>query len=129
LVASRRDLAVRAGSRARWVLEVGILGLAGVSLVLLARRGLVESSGVVGVDPLLAAMPLLVATAVGVVVLRIIPFPLLAVLRLERTRGPATGLVGAARAVRAPALGFPAAIALVIGIAVVVSSAVLATTT
>lgn len=128
LVATRRDLAVRSAHPGRWVLEAGIVGLAAISLVLLARRGLVESSGAVGVDPLLAAMPLLVATAVGVLVLRVVPFPLLAVLRFERAAGPATGLVGAARAVRAPALGFPATIALVIGIAVVVSSAVLATT-
>jgi putative ABC transport system permease protein len=124
----REDLTVGARSSTRWILEAVVIGLAAVSLFLLARRGLVGTSAVVGVDPLLAAMPVLLAAAVCVVVLRIYPAPMLAVQAAARRSRSATGLVGAARAVRAPALGFAAVLALVVGVAVVVASITLATT-
>jgi putative ABC transport system permease protein len=124
----RGDLQVRSRTRLRWIAEVALVGLAALSLFLLGRRGLVASSAAVGIDPLLAATPLLLAAAVCVGVLRLYPVPLLALQRrLRRRRGP-TGVLGAARAIRDPALGFAAALALVVGITVVVFSAVMATT-
>lgn len=124
----RGDLQVRSRSRVRWIAEVAVVGLAGVSLFLLARRGLVASSQAVGIDPLLAATPLLLAAAVCVGVLRLYPVPLLAVQRaLRKRRGP-TGPLGAARAIRDPALGFAASLALVVGISIVVFSTGMATT-
>ncbi|HWM33529.1 MAG TPA: FtsX-like permease family protein [Pseudolysinimonas sp.] len=124
----RGDLQVRSRHRMRWVAEVAILALAALSLFLLARRGLVASSAAVGIDPLLSTTPLLLATAVCIGVLRLYPVPLLAVQRLLRTRRGAAGLLGAARAIRDPALGFAAALSLVVGISVVVFSTVMATT-
>lgn len=121
----RGDIRLRSHSQVRWVAEVAVIGLAAIALFLLARRGLVSSSEAVGVDPLLAATPLLLATAVCVGVLRLYPIPLLAAQRALRGRRGAAGLLGAARAVRAPALGFAAALALVVGIAVVVFSVVM----
>ena len=124
----RQDLQVRTGSQVRWVLEVGVVGLAALSLLAVERRGVVESSRAVGIDPLVVAAPALLATAVCVVVLRAYPLPLgLLQRRLRARRGP-VAVLGAARAVRDPALGFAAALALVVGMSVVTFSAVMAST-
>lgn len=124
----RRDLRVRTASRVRRFAELGIVALAVVAVVLLARRGLVPAVRVAGVDPLLSATPLLLALAACVVALRLYPAPLLAVQRLLRRRGSAVAVLGSARAVRDPALGFAAALALVTGVAIVVFSTVFVST-
>ena len=124
----RTDTRLRSTSRRRWVIEAAVVGLAALSLFLLARRGLVASSEAVGIDPLLAATPLLLSVSVCLLVLRLYPVPLLGLLRTMRRRRGATGLLGAARAVRQPALGFSAALALVVGISVAVFSVVMSTT-
>lgn len=125
---ARSDASVRSTSRRRWVIEAIVVGLAALSLFLLARRGLVATSAVVGIDPLLAATPLLLSVSVCLLVLRFVPVPLVGLLRTMRRRRGAVGLLGAARAVRAPALGFAAALALVVGISVAVFSVVMSTT-
>ena len=124
----RGDLRLRSRSRSRWVVETAVIALAVTALFLLWRRGLVASSAAVGVDPLLAATPLLLAAAVCVLALRAYPLPMRAVQAITRRRGTPTGLVGAARAVRDPALGFATAFALVVGVAVIVFASVTATT-
>jgi putative ABC transport system permease protein len=126
--ADRRDLQLRDGNRTRLVLELVVIGLAALSLYLLARRGLVASSEAVGVDPLLALTPLLLAASVCILTLRIYPVPLRLVLATLRRGDGATGLVGAARAVRSPSLGFAASFALIIGVSIVVFSSVMGTT-
>jgi putative ABC transport system permease protein len=128
LTGARSDIRVRARNGVRWVLEVAAIGIAALALFLLFRRGLAESSGAVGVDPLLVATPLLLSVAVCVVVLRVYPGLMLGVQRWSRSRRGAVALVGAARAVRAPALGFSASLALVVGMSIAVFSAVLSTT-
>jgi putative ABC transport system permease protein len=128
LRAPRSDLRFRARSQSRWIAEVAVVALAALSLFLLGRRGLVESSDAVGIDPLLAATPLLLAAAVCIGVLRLYPLPLLGVQRGLRRRRGAAGVLGAARAIRDPSLGFPAALALVVGITIVVFSSVMSTT-
>ena len=122
LAEARGDLRVRSRSRVRWVAEVAVVLLAAVAVLLLTRRGLVAASTVVGTDPLLAAAPVLLAAASCVVALRIYPIPLRAAQRAQRGRRGAAGLLGAARAVRDPALGFVAALAMVVGIFVVIFS-------
>ena len=124
LRAPRNDLRMRGASRARVFVELGVVGLAAVSVWLLSRRGLVPSAAAVGVDPLLSATPLLLALAVCVVALRLYPAPLLALQRVLRRRDGAVGVLGAARAVRDPALGFATALALVVGVSIVVFSTV-----
>ncbi|WP_296602122.1 FtsX-like permease family protein [Nocardioides sp.] len=124
----RQDLQVRTRSRVRWVLEVGVTALAALSLVTLDRRGVVESSRAVGIDPLVVAAPILLVTAVCVAALRIYPWPLSLLQRSLRSRRGAVAVLGTARAVRQPALGFAAALALVVGLAVVTFSAVMAST-
>lgn len=124
----RPDLRIRTGSRTRLVAEVAVVALAAIALLLLARRGVADSSATVGVDPLLAATPLLLALAGCVLALRLYPLPLLLIQRRLRRGAGAAGLLGAARAARDPALGFAAGLAVVVGVSVVVLSAVLSTT-
>jgi putative ABC transport system permease protein len=124
----RRDLSARGGGRARLVAEFALVALAVVAVVILARRGLAAPSAEVGIDPLLSATPLLLAIAAATLALRLYPIPLAGVRRALRRRDGAVGMLGAARAERDPALGYLAALALIVGIAVVVATTVLATT-
>jgi putative ABC transport system permease protein len=81
-----------------------------------------------GVDPLLAAAPLLLALATCVVVLRLYPLPVRALERVFRARRDLVPFLGAARTVRDPAGGVVPALALVVGVAVAMSSGVLYST-
>lgn len=122
---ARQDIAVRSRSRLRWVLEASVAGAAVIALVLLQRRGLVASSDVVGIDPLLAATPVLLAASIGLLALRLYPIPLRAVRRMVRRRAAPVAEVGSARAVREPAIGAIATLALVIGVSIVVFSTIM----
>ncbi|MCY7412917.1 MAG: FtsX-like permease family protein, partial [Salinibacterium sp.] len=125
---ARQDLAVRSTAPLRWVLEVSVAGAAAVALVLLQRRGLVGSSDIVAIDPLLAATPLLVAATVGLLALRLYPLPVRMVRAMARARTSPVWEVGSARAVREPAIGAIATLSLVSGVTIVVFSTVMIST-
>jgi putative ABC transport system permease protein len=125
---SRQDVAVRSSSPLRWVLEASVAGAAVLALVLLQRRGLVASSDIAGIDPLLSATPLLIAATVGLLALRLYPLPLRLVRAMARTRTAPVWEVGSARAVREPAIGAIASLALVIGVTIVVFTTVMIST-
>jgi putative ABC transport system permease protein len=110
------------------VVEVAVLALAAVAVFLLQRRGLVASSAAVGIDPLLSAMPLLLAVAAGLLVLRVYPAPLRAVHRAVRASRAPVASVGSARAIREPAVGLVGTLALVTGIAIAVFGTVMIST-
>jgi putative ABC transport system permease protein len=116
----RDDVDSRWDGTTRWVVELGVLAMAGIAAFLLQRRGLVASSAAIGIDPLLSAMPVLLATAAGLLVLRLYPLPLRAFHRAIRSRRAAAASVGSARAIREPAVGLVGTLALVIGISVAV---------
>lgn len=124
----REDLRMRTGSGSRVVAELAVAGLAIVSVALLARRGIDASSRAVGVDPLLILAPLLLAGGVCLGGLRLYPLPLHLLLRRLRSSNTAVGLLGAARAIRAPVFGFSASLALVLGVSVVIFSSILGST-
>lgn len=124
----RTDVSMRSRSGVRWVVEVAAVGLAALAVFLLFRRGFAEASAEVGIDPLLAAVPLLLAIAGCVIALRIYPTLLLLVHRLARTTARAVFLLGAARAVRTPALGFATGFSLLVGVSISVFSTGIATT-
>ena len=124
---SRQDISVRSKSRFRWIAEAVLAGAAIVALVLLQRRGLVASSDV-GVDPLLAATPLLLAAAIGLLALRVFPIPLRAVRALVRGRVAPVAEVGSARAIREPAISAIAALALIVGVSIVLFSTIMIST-
>lgn len=119
----------RPRTRGRLALEIAVVALAGVAVFLLFRRGIGDAgASPAGVDPLLALAPVLLAAAVCVVTLRLLPAVLGLLLRRVRRGDGAGSLVGASYAVRAPALGVAATFALILGVTVVVFSAVMGST-
>jgi putative ABC transport system permease protein len=131
LRATRADLAPRSRSRVRWVLEVLVVAGAALATWLLLSRGVVAGSGAgagSGVDPLVAAAPLLVSLAVTLLAVRAYPWLALAAERALAPRRDLVPFLGAARATRDPAGGPVPAIALVLAVAVAATSAVLYST-
>lgn len=126
---TRADLAPRSRSRVRWVLEVLVVAGAALATWLLLSRGVVAGSGAgSGVDPLVAAAPLLVSLALTLLAVRAYPWLALAVERALAPRRDLVPFLGAARATRDPAGGPVPAVALVLAVAVAATSAVLYST-
>lgn len=128
---TRADLAPRSRSRVRWVLEVLVVAGAALASWLLLSRGVVAGSGAgsgTGVDPLVAAAPLLVSLALTLLAVRAYPWLALAAERALAPRRDLVPFLGAARATRDPAGGPVPAIALVLAVAVAATSAVLYST-
>ncbi|PUB22824.1 putative ABC transport system permease protein [Promicromonospora sp. AC04] len=129
LRATRADLAPRSRSRVRWMLEVLVVAGAALATWLLLSRGVVAGSGAgSGVDPLVAAAPLLVSLALTLLAVRAYPWLALAVERALAPRRDLVPFLGAARATRDPAGGPVPAVALVLAVAVAATSAVLYST-
>ncbi|WP_431905119.1 FtsX-like permease family protein [Micromonospora carbonacea] len=92
----RRDLSGRRAGGRRLTLELLVVALAVLATLLIRRRGLSPGS----VDPLLVSVPVLLAVAAAVLVLRLYPWPLRLLGRVAaRTRGSVTflGVAGASR--------------------------------
>ncbi|WP_400996038.1 hypothetical protein [Agromyces sp. GXQ0307] len=124
---ARADLGTARPGRARVVVEALVVLVAAVSCVLLIQRG-ASGADDLGVDPLLAAAPLLLALAACVLVLRIYPLPLGALVRrLARGRG-LVPFLGSARALRDPSAGLVPVLAVVVGVSVAVTSTVVLST-
>ncbi|MDQ2844952.1 MAG: FtsX-like permease family protein [Actinomycetota bacterium] len=119
----RSDFGARAGNRIRWIVEVLVVAVAGLSLYLLLSGGLTAGTGG-GADVLVAAAPVLLTLAVCVLVIRLYPLPLLAIQRFVRRRRGAVGFLGAIRALRDPLVGIPLILATVTGVAVAMFSVV-----
>ncbi|MER7543157.1 FtsX-like permease family protein [Spirillospora sp. NPDC127506] len=100
-VADRRDdlVTVRPSPR-RLVLDGLLVALAVIGVVLLRRRG-----AAAGTDPLVAAVPVLLGAALGVVVLRGYPYLLRAAGPVLRRRSGAVAFLGLARASRQNLVG------------------------
>lgn len=118
--AGRRDLTPR-GGRARLVAEALVL-VAGVAA---AWRLLGRADGGPGIDLLGASAPPLLALAGCLAVLRAYPFPLRWLHGLLRPRRGLTGFLGSARALREPAGGAIPVLAVALGSALALSSALL----
>ncbi|GAA3733252.1 FtsX-like permease family protein [Leifsonia bigeumensis] len=125
LRAARGDLDPRARGRYRWVLEIIVLALTALAVFLLLQRGLATSAETVGVDPLLAATPLLLSLSAGLIVLRLYPLPLLGFARSVKRKKGIVAFLGANRSIRDPAAGLAPVLAMVVGLAVAVFSGVL----
>ena len=97
---TRRTTVSRTARQRRLVIEGTILVIACLAAAALRSRGAGDGGGPVAIDPLLAAVPVLVALAAGLVLLRLYPYPLRALAALAaRGRGllPAFPLWGASR--------------------------------
>ncbi|MFA1548663.1 FtsX-like permease family protein [Actinomadura chokoriensis] len=100
-VADRRDdLVAGRPSTRRLVLDVLLVALALIGVVLLRERG-----ASAGTDPLVAAVPVLLGAALGVIVLRAYPYLLRAAVPALRRRSGAVGFLGLARAARQNLVG------------------------
>jgi len=119
--AGRADLGSRAW-RWRWVAELLVVLAAVASVAVTRQRGLAGASG--GTDPLVSALPLVLGLAAAVLVLRLYPWPVRALLGAVRRRPGAAGFLGAAQAARSPAAGLVPVVALVLGVSTVGLSAV-----
>lgn len=122
---ARADLGRARGGRLRWIVEAVVVLLAAAAVVLLLRRGLATSAARTGVDPLLAAVPLLLALVACVVVLRLYPIPLSGLVGATSARPGLVPFLGSARALRDPSAGLVPVLAVVVGVSVAVFSAVL----
>ncbi|NNG36355.1 FtsX-like permease family protein [Nakamurella aerolata] len=117
---SVREEAVSLGGRRRVLWEAALVALAALSLQLLLAGG---SDGA-GADLLSAAAPVLLTLAACVLVIRLYPLPLRALVVALRRRRGAVGFLGAVRSVREPLIGAPLVIATVISAAVAMFSLV-----
>ncbi|KRC60719.1 hypothetical protein ASE14_06990 [Agromyces sp. Root81] len=121
----RTDLGRPGSGRFRWIAEVLVAVLAVTAGVLLFRRGLSTSAASTGVDPLLAAVPLLCSLLACLIVLRVYPIPLSALVRRTSRRADLVPFLGSARALRDPSAGLVPVLALVVGVSVAMFSSVL----
>lgn len=128
----RSDLATRSRSRYRWVVEVLVLGLAALTLWRLRSAGGGEEWAGAGAGSApgaaLVGMPILLALAVCVVVLRLYPLLVRPVAILMRRGRGLVPFLGAARAVRDSAGQAGATLVVVLGVGVAVFTSVLAST-
>lgn len=122
---ARSDLGTRR-SPLRWVVESVVVLLAAVSVWLLWQRGLANPGA--GVDPVLAAVPLLLALAACVLVLRVYPVPLRGIARAAGRGRGLVSMLGATRALRDPAAGLAPVLALVVGVSIALFSGILLST-
>jgi len=115
-VASDRpeSIALRPSAR-RLAAEAGLLVVAGAALWLLANRP-ADSGG--GVDPVVSFTPLLVAAAVGVLVFRLLPYPVALVARALGPLRGATSFLSVTRAVRTPSYVVLPVVAVLIAVGV-----------
>ncbi|MFF1878325.1 ABC transporter permease [Leifsonia sp. NPDC058230] len=126
----RDDLRGESLARRRWgwVVEVLVVGLAVVGVVALFQRGLAPRDAGLGVDPLLAVTPILIALAACLIVLRIYAFPLGLLARTLHGRPGPVAYVGAVSAVRSRAGGLWPVFAIVVGVSITVFSVSVLTT-
>jgi putative ABC transport system permease protein len=97
-----QDLTGRARSTRRLTLEVSLLAVAALGTFLLRRRGLPPAGEI---DPLLAAVPVLLAVAAAVVALRGYPWPLRLAGRIAARARGSVAFLGLARAARGAVTG------------------------
>jgi putative ABC transport system permease protein len=107
----------------RAVAELAIVVFAGLATALLIVRGHEATTG--GIDPLAVAAPVLLALTACLATLRLYPLALRLVVRRARDRSGFVSLLGAARALRDPAVGAAPVLALVVGVSFAVAGGVL----
>ncbi|MGH3381491.1 MAG: FtsX-like permease family protein [Actinoallomurus sp.] len=124
-VAGRRRRGPSGGAHARHVAQrrmvaeglVVVLAVAGTYI--LRRRGLTTGTWAAGIDPFLSAVPALLAVAAGLVVLRVLPYPLRLAGRLFARGRSAAPFVGVARASRQDATAVLPLVILLLAVAVI----------
>lgn len=118
----RDDVAEGVASPRRLVLEGLVVVMALVGVVLLRRRGV---GGGTGLDVYLAAVPVLLGVATGLVVLRLFPMPMRALSWAAARRRDVVPFLGLRRVIRQPRVTAAPLVVLVLAVAVAVFSSVL----
>jgi putative ABC transport system permease protein len=112
----------------RLALEAAVAVAAAGGVYLLRRRGLESGGADEGFDPYLAAVPVLLGLACGIVALRLYPLPIMGLSRLvRRSRGLAVHL-GLNRAARQPDISSAPLLVLVLALAIACFSAAMLAT-
>jgi len=109
----------RRAAQRRMVAEALVVVLAVAGTYILRRRGLTTGTGAAGIDPFLSVVPALLAVAAGLVVLRVLPYPLRLAGRLFARGRSAAPFVGVARASRQDATAVLPLVILLLAVAVI----------
>ncbi|MBC6461939.1 ABC transporter permease [Actinomadura sp. HBU206391] len=96
----RSDVTAPKASPRRLVLEALVITLSAAGIVVLRRRGLITESAERGTDPFIAAVPILLAAAAGLLMSRCYPYPLRAIGAIARRGRSTVPFVGLAQASR-----------------------------
>jgi putative ABC transport system permease protein len=124
----RDEVPLRRTSPRRLVMELSIVALALLAVFLLQRRGIAGSSSVARLnefDPYLAAMPVLLGLAVGIVVLRLYPLPMRFFAWIAALRRDLVLVLGFRRVVRQPGVTSLPLLVLLLSMALAIFSSVL----
>ncbi|HEY0541495.1 MAG TPA: FtsX-like permease family protein [Actinoallomurus sp.] len=90
----------RRGAHRRLVAEALLVVLTVAGTYSLRRRGLTTETWTAGIDPFLSAVPVLLAVSAGLLILRLVPYPLRLAGRMLARGRSAAPFVGVARAAR-----------------------------
>lgn len=120
---AREDAAVRRPSPRRLVLEGFVVAVSLAGAYLLRRRGLSSEQGA-DADPYLAAVPVLLALAVGIIALRLYPLPVAALSRVAARRRDLVPALGTRRVARRPGMTGVPLLVIVLAVTVAVFAAV-----
>jgi putative ABC transport system permease protein len=122
-IEAREDAAAGRPSPRRLVLEGLVVAVSLAGAYLLRRRGLSGEEGA-EVDPYLAAVPVLLALAAGIVALRFYPLPVAGLSRLAARRRDLVPALGTRRVARRPGTTGVPLLVIVLAVAVAVFAAV-----
>ena len=114
-------------SRTRMVFEMLVVVIAIGSVITVRRRGQIDSAGNSVFDPLMAAVPAMLAVAVGIVTLRIYPYLISTAAWLVSKRGGVVAFVGFRRILQQPSVARVPLVVILMAVAVAVFSAVIRT--
>jgi putative ABC transport system permease protein len=104
MLMGRRADAPAGSSQRRIVIEVVVVGLAIAGILLLRQRGVTTGAAQEGVDPYVAAVPVLAGLATGIVIVRLFPWVLRQLARIAGRRIDIVPFLGLRR-IAEPSLG------------------------
>jgi putative ABC transport system permease protein len=121
----REEVAVTSVSPRRLAIEAAVVVSSLVGVYLLRRRGLADENGF---DPYLAAVPLLLGLAAGIVAVRLYPLPVRFLAAAAARRRDLVPALALRRVARQPGVTAAPLLVLLLGVSVSVFSAVMAAT-
>jgi putative ABC transport system permease protein len=122
----RDEVAVPRLSPRRLVVEALVVVLSVVGMYLLRRRGLTDAGG--GFDPYLAAVPLLLGVAVGILAIRLYPLPVRLLAATASKRRDLVPALAFRRVARQPGVTAAPLLVLLLGVSVSVFAAAMGAT-